>query len=129
MNDGTFFHPQSLIVILQYYNKPMGVTKSFHFNEEQNKLASYAKAFAHPARIAIMEQIIKNKTCIVGTLTDVLPLSQSTISQHLKELKNIGILKGEIDGPSICYCINEENWLVARNMLMKLFSDIDKNCC
>lgn len=107
----------------------MGLTKSFHFNEEQNQLAVYAKAFAHPARIAIIQQIIKNKTCIVGTLSEALPLSQSTISQHLKELKNIGIIKGEIEGPSICYCINEENWNNARNMLNKFFSDIDRYCC
>ncbi len=107
----------------------MGLTKSFHFDEEQNKLASYAKAFAHPARIAILQQIVKNKTCIVGSLADILPLSQSTISQHLKELKNVGIIKGEIEGPSMCYCIHEENWNKARNMLSKLFSEIDKNCC
>jgi len=107
----------------------MGLTKSFHFNEEQNLLAGFAKAFAHPARIAILQQIIKNKTCIVGSLTDALPLSQSTISQHLKELKNIGIIKGEIEGSSICYCIHEENWNKARNMLVKLFSQIDQNCC
>ena len=107
----------------------MGLTKSFHFNEEQNQLAVFAKAFAHPARIAIIQQIIKNKSCIVGTLMDVLPLSQSTISQHLKELKNIGIIKGEIEGPSICYCIDEENWNNARKMLDKFFSEIDRNCC
>ncbi len=107
----------------------MGLTKSFHFDEEQNQLASYAKAFAHPARIAILQQIVKNKTCIVGSLADILPLSQSTISQHLKELKNVGIIKGEIEGPSMCYCIHEENWNKARNMLSKLFSEIDKNCC
>lgn len=107
----------------------MGLTKSFHFNDEQNQLATFAKAFAHPARIAILQQIIKNKSCIVGTLANTLPLSQSTISQHLKELKNIGIIKGEIEGPSICYCIDESNWNVARNMLTKLFSEIDQNCC
>ena len=107
----------------------MGLTKSFHFSEEQNQLATFAKAFAHPARIAIIQHIVKNKTCIVGNLTDVLPLSQSTISQHLKELKNSGIIKGEIEGPSICYCINEDNWRFARNMLIGLFSEIDKNCC
>lgn len=107
----------------------MGLTKSFHFNKEQNQLALFSKAFAHPARIAIVQQIIKNKSCIVGTLSDTLPLSQSTISQHLKELKNIGIIKGEIEGPSICYCINEENWNYARNMLTRFFSEIDRNCC
>lgn len=107
----------------------MGLTKSFHFDNEQNQLAVYAKAFAHPARIAIIQQIIKNKTCIVGSLTDVLPLSQSTISQHLKELRNSGIIKGVIEGPSMCYCINENNWNKAKMMLTKLFSDIDQNCC
>lgn len=107
----------------------MGLTKSFHFSEEQNQLAAYAKAFAHPARIAIIQQIIKNKTCIVGTLTNALPLSQSTISQHLKELRNIGIIKGEIEGPSICYCINRDNWDIAKVMLTKFFSEIDQNCC
>ncbi len=107
----------------------MGLTKTFHFNEEQNQLAVYAKAFAHPARVAIIQQIIKNKTCIVGTLANALPLSQSTISQHLKELKNIGIITGEIEGPSICYCINRENWNTIKNLLIKFFSDIDQNCC
>jgi len=107
----------------------MGITKSFHFSEEQNQLATYAQAFAHPARIAIIQQIIKNKTCIVGSLTDVLPLSQSTISQHLKELKTIGIIKGEIEGPSICYCIHEENWSKATSMLSDLFKQFDSTCC
>lgn len=107
----------------------MGLTKSFHFNEEQNQLAVYAKAFAHPARVAILQQIIKNKTCIVGTLTNALPLSQSTISQHLKELRNIGIIKGEIEGPTICYCINQENWNTIKKMLIKFFTEIDQHCC
>lgn len=107
----------------------MGLTKTFHFSEEQNQLALYAKAFAHPARVAIIQQIIKNKTCIVGTLTNALPLSQSTISQHLKELRNTGIIKGEIEGPSICYCINRENWDTIKKMLGKFFSEIDQNCC
>ena len=107
----------------------MGLTKSFHFNDNQNQLAAFAKAFAHPARIAIIQRIIQNKTCIVGSLTEALPLSQSTISQHLKELKNIGIIKGEIEGPSICYCIHEENWGKASQMLTSLFKQFDSNCC
>jgi DNA-binding transcriptional ArsR family regulator len=107
----------------------MGLTKSFNFSESQNQLAVYAKALAHPARIAIIQQIVMNKTCIVGSLTDVLPLSQSTISQHLKELKNSGIIKGEIEGPSVCYCIDAANWTKARSMLDELFTEIDKNCC
>jgi len=118
-----------LIVILQYINITMGITKSFHFSEEQNQLATFAKAFAHPARIAIIQQIIKNRTCIVGSLTDVLPLSQSTISQHLKELRTIGLIKGEIDGPSVCYCIDEQNWEKARGMLTDLFDQAEGKCC
>ncbi|NJN26640.1 MAG: helix-turn-helix transcriptional regulator [Cyclobacteriaceae bacterium] len=106
----------------------MGLTKSFNFDDKQNQLAAYAKALAHPARIAIIQQIITHKTCIVGSLTDVLPLSQSTISQHLKELKNSGIIKGEIEGPSICYCIHNENWKIAREMLDNLFVQIDQRC-
>lgn len=107
----------------------MGITKSFHFNDEQNRLASLAKAFAHPARIAILQQILENKSCIVGSLAEVLPLSQSTISQHLKELKNIGIIKGEIDGPSVCYCIDEKQWKSANEMLTALFRAYYKGCC
>jgi DNA-binding transcriptional ArsR family regulator len=107
----------------------MGLTKSFHFSEEQNQLALYAKAFAHPARVAIIQQIIKNKTCIVGTLTDVLPLSHSTISQHLKELKHSGIIKGKIEGFSICYCIDQEHWNNVKKILINFFSEIDQNCC
>ena len=107
----------------------MGITKSFHFNAEQNQLATYAKALAHPARVAIIQQIIKNKSCIVGSLADVLPLSQSTISQHLKELKTIGMIKGEIDGPSVCYCIHEDNWQKAATMLTGIFKQFDRSCC
>jgi len=107
----------------------MGITKSFHFNEQQNKLATYAKAFAHPARIAILQQILKNRTCIVGSLAEALPLSQSTISQHLKELKTIGIIKGEIDGPSVCYCIDADCWKEARSVMNELFSAYNEGCC
>lgn len=107
----------------------MGITKSFHFNEAQNRLALIAKAFGHPARIAIVQQIIKNKACIVGSLTDVLPLSQSTISQHLKELKSAGIIRGEITGPAVCYCIDEENWKTSSRLLEEFFAGINSSCC
>jgi DNA-binding transcriptional ArsR family regulator len=107
----------------------MGITKSFHFNEDQNKLAMYAKAFAHPARIAILQQILKNRTCIVGSLTEILPLSQSTISQHLKELKTIGIIRGEIEGPTICYCIDANSWNEAKSIMNEIFSAYKEECC
>ncbi len=100
----------------------MGLTKSQLFDETQNQIAEFAKAFAHPARIAILEELTKKKSCICGELTDVLPLSQSTISQHLKELKRIGIVKGTVEGPRICYCINSENWNLARNVFVELFN-------
>ncbi len=102
----------------------MGITKSHQFNAEQNQIAAFAKAFAHPARVAIIQQLITKKACICGDLVDVLPLSQSTISQHLKELKRIGIITGEIDGPKVCYCIDEEVWQKAVDLLNHLFEQV-----
>jgi len=107
----------------------MGITKHHVFTDYQNKIAKYSKAFAHPARVAIIEYLIKHKTCFMGKLSDELPLSQSTISQHLRELKDIGIIKGEIEGPSICYCINEEVWKEINVVLMQFLESIDTNCC
>lgn len=85
----------------------MGATKTEHFTEQQNDLAIIAKALGHPARIAIMEYLLKVDTCICGDIVNELPLSQPTVSQHLKELKNAGLIKGTIEGTSICYCIND----------------------
>ena len=106
----------------------MGLTKTHKFNKTQNQIAEFAKAFAHPARVAILEELIKRNTCVCGDLVDVLPLSQSTISQHLKELKRIGIIHGSIDGPRVCYCINENAWAEAKEMLFELFGNF-KGCC
>lgn len=88
----------------------MGLTKTEIFSEEQNKLASLFKAFGHPARIAILQYIINQKACICNDLVDELGLAQATISQHLKELKNIGIIQGTIEGKSVCYCIDGTLW-------------------
>ncbi|SDK18845.1 Helix-turn-helix domain-containing protein [Catalinimonas alkaloidigena] len=107
----------------------MGITKSEVFNAQQNQIAEYAKALAHPARVAILQELIRQKTCICGDLVDVLPLSQSTISQHLKELKRIGLIKGEVEGPKICYCIHEENWSAAQAMLNQLFGSFATTTC
>ena len=98
----------------------MGLTKTSVFNKEENQLAEYAKAFAHPARVAILQYLIQHKSCICGDLVEVLPLSQSTVSQHLKELKRIGIIKGNIDPPRVCYCIDEKVWEEAKRMLGSL---------
>ncbi|PJZ76785.1 ArsR/SmtB family transcription factor [Leptospira neocaledonica] len=88
----------------------MGITKTELFNKRQNKIASYAKALGHPARIAILESILKRKACICGDLVEELGLAQATISQHLKALKDVGILQGTVEGPSICYCIDKKTW-------------------
>ena len=85
----------------------MGATKTDHFTDNQNELAILTKALGHPARIAIIEYLIKVNTCICGDIVNELPLSQPTVSQHLKELKNAGLIKGSIEGNTICYCINE----------------------
>ncbi len=100
----------------------MGLTKFQLFDEAQNQISEFAKALAHPARVAIIQELLRQKTCICGDLADVLPLSQSTISQHLKELKRTGIVRGEVDGPRVCYCIDQENWNKASLILGELFS-------
>src|SRR6478609_8320345 len=108
----------------------MGLTKTEEFTRVQNELAVLTKALGHPARIAILQFLIKSKSCICGDIVDELPLSQSTVSQHLKELKNAGLIKGNIDGPSVCYCIDEKNWLRAQKLISELFESYEgQNCC
>ena len=99
----------------------MGITKSEIFNEKQNMLAQLMKALAHPARIAILQELIKANTCICGDLVLELGLAQATISQHLKELKNAGLIKGTVEGTSICYCIDEKNWKQCKNEIESFF--------
>ena len=100
----------------------MGATKTEVFTEEQNRLAEIAKAFAHPARIAILQLLVARKACVCGDLVDELPLAQPTVSQHLKELKRIGIITGEIDPPRVCYCINEPVWEEAQRSFGSLLA-------
>jgi DNA-binding transcriptional ArsR family regulator len=85
----------------------MGTTKTENFTDKQNEMAIIAKALGHPARIAILEYLIQVDTCICGDIVNELPLAQATVSQHLKELKNAGLIKGNIEGNAICYCIDE----------------------
>lgn len=105
--------------------------KSPNYSSSAITLAAFAKALAHPARVAILELLLKKKSCICGSIVDELPLSQSTVSQHLKELKSAGLIKGEIDGVSVCYCINEKVWNQAAQLLDKFFSPLNKQntCC
>jgi predicted transcriptional regulator len=109
----------------------MGLTKSEIFSKEQNQLAQLLKAVAHPARIAILQQLMKSETCICGDLVDELGLAQATISQHLKELKNVGLIQGTIEGASVCYCINPKTWKMLEKETSNFFSNFQpaKNCC
>lgn len=100
----------------------MGLTKSEIFTEKQNRLASMMKALAHPARIAIIQHLIKTNACICGDLVEELGLAQPTISQHLKELKNIGIIQGTIEGTSVCYCIDPKTWAFYQKEFGALFA-------
>jgi len=109
----------------------MGLAKTDKFTEEQNDLSKITKALGHPARIAIIQHLAKMNSCVCGDIVQELPLSQSTVSQHLKELKNSGLVKGTIEGPSICYCINPEVWNLAKKKLDDLFDSFrdDVSCC
>lgn len=109
----------------------MGITKTQIFTDEQNRLAVLFKVLGHPARIAILQHIINQKACICNDLVDELGLAQATISQHLKELKNIGIIQGRIEGKSVCYCIEEKVWNGIQNELVIFFKqDVNvKKCC
>ncbi|MDB4286075.1 metalloregulator ArsR/SmtB family transcription factor [bacterium] len=105
----------------------MGFVKSQKYTAKQNELAAVAKALAHPARIAILE-ILFNRACICGEIVEELPLSQASVSQHLKELKNAGLIKGEIEGPKVCYCIDKSGWQTARKWLDMLLVQ-EESCC
>lgn len=109
----------------------MGITKTEIYTDEQNKLASLLKVLGHPARIAILQYIINQKACICNDLVEELGLAQATISQHLKELKQIGIIKGSVEGKSVCYCIEENVWKQIQNELNIFFNQEVKvnQCC
>lgn len=109
----------------------MGLTKTEIFSEKQNKLAQMMKALAHPARIAIIQQLVKSQACICGDLVDELGLAQATISQHLKELKNAGLIHGTIEGTSVCYCIDPKVWKQFKNAFEAFFVTYtsSESCC
>ncbi len=110
----------------------MGISKIEEFSSSDNELSKYAKALGHPARIAILKILIKRNQCICGDLVDELPLAQSTISQHLKALKEAGLIEGTVEGPSTCYCIHKKNWSKIQKTLTR-FLNLDpeskKTCC
>ena len=111
----------------------MGVTKTELFTYVQNEIAIAAKAFAHPARVAIIQNLLKSDVCINGDLVQELGLAQATISQHLRELKDIGIIQGTIEGSRISYCINPVRWAEIKAQFNELFNQFDTpsqgECC
>jgi len=110
----------------------MGATKTDLFTRQQNQVAQMAKAIAHPARIAILQYLAKQNSCVCGDIVDELGLAQATTSQHLKELKQAGIIQGTIEGVSTCYCINPTVWNQYRNLFSSFFKEVDlsgSKCC
>ena len=108
----------------------MAIHKKEIFGQDEQDLAAFAKALAHPARIAILKELARGDTCICGEIVEVLPLAQSTVSQHLKELQQAGLIQGTVDGVKSCYCINRETFLRFETMLESFFlHTADQKCC
>ncbi|MBN8679211.1 MAG: winged helix-turn-helix transcriptional regulator [Chitinophagales bacterium] len=109
----------------------MASPKLASFSVEENKLAEMAKALGHPARIAILKELVRRNSCVCGEIVEVLPLAQSTVSQHLKELKDAGLIRGTVEGAKSCYCINWENVLHLQDLIgaFAKSSETCKSCC
>lgn len=107
----------------------MGVTKSELFNSQQNEIAQVAKVLAHPARVAILQYISRQDACICSDLVEETGLAQATISQHLSEIKKIGLLKGNFQGKNLCYCIDKERWEAFSTLFESFFNRISQQCC
>ena len=108
----------------------MGASKTDHFSDKQNRIANIAKALGHPARVAIVDHLLKVNACICNDIVDELPLAQPTISQHLRELKNAGLIKGSIDGNSICYCLDGTAFESLQVYLQSIVRKIQQqDCC
>jgi DNA-binding transcriptional ArsR family regulator len=109
----------------------MGLAKTELFTDEQNQIANFAKVFGHPARVAILQHLFSLNACVCGDLVNEIGLAQPTISQHLKELKHLGLIKGVVEGTSVCYCIDQKNWTEMKKVMID-FLDQDltnPNCC
>jgi DNA-binding transcriptional ArsR family regulator len=107
----------------------MGLTKTQIFSTEQNTLATIFKVLANPARVAILQYLSSRKGCICNDIVEEIGLAQPTVSQHLKELKQIGLIQGEIEGKKICYCINQDKWRELQNIMNTFFRETQINCC
>lgn len=104
----------------------MPISKTAPYTSDEVSTADFAKALSHPVRIRILELLAEKNVCICGELVELLPLSQATVSQHLKELKRVGLIKGEIEGPKTCYCLNRARLAVARQSFAGLFKKINQ---
>jgi DNA-binding transcriptional ArsR family regulator len=107
----------------------MGTSKSGSFSERHNELSTLFKALSHPARVAIIEYLLKVDTCICGDIVNELPLAQPTVSQHLRELKNAGIIKGTIEGTAICYCVDENTLKKIEGYFSGINTQLKNKCC
>jgi DNA-binding transcriptional ArsR family regulator len=109
----------------------MEIAQEKKFSEEQNQIALFAKAFGHPARVRILQYLFETKSCVCGNIVDEIGLAQSTISQHLKELKKMGLIQGAVEGTSVCYCIDNENWSKMKDLLGHFLDQdlISSDCC
>ena len=107
----------------------MGASKLDIYSNGINEIAAIAKVFSHPARVAILQYISNQNACICNDLVDEIGLAQATISQHLKELKSIGLLNGEVEGKKMCYCINVDRWTAIQKQLNTFFNTTKSNCC
>lgn len=110
----------------------MGLTKSEIFTDEQNQISAIAKVLGHPARVAILQFLFTKTSCICGDLVEEIGLAQPTISQHLKELKAMGLIKGRIEGTSVCYCIDQEKWASMKAVMIEFLDqdiEIGRECC
>lgn len=120
-----------LFVVLRTTNSK-GIMKTKQYTKEQEQIARFAKAMGHPARMAILNFLAKQDSCFFGDIHEELPIAKATVSQHLKELKDAGLIQGEIETPKVRYCINRDNWELARNLFAAFWNNCnskDTSCC
>lgn len=120
-----------LFVVLRTTNNK-GIMKTKQYTKEQEQIARFAKAMGHPARMAILNFLAKQDSCFFGDIHEELPIAKATVSQHLKELKEAGLIQGEIETPKVRYCINRDNWELARNLFATFWNNCnskDTSCC
>ncbi len=122
---------QIFIVISRLSNEANNQKKIIMYTDQQNEIALFAKVFGHPARVAILQQLFEIESCYFGELSEEIGLAQPTISQHLKELKTMGLIKGTVEGTKVCYCIDSDKWAKMKKVMLQfLDQDILKaDCC